>query len=88
MGPVIHILDNFINLISRGWINAIITVYHIHEVIDFLLGRTKHVFIDRIECDERGNIVCRTYIINGDRKHSSDENIGYRTVCLPALRTL
>ena len=76
MGSIILIFDNFINLISRGWINAIITIYFIHEIVNFCLGKSKQL-IDRIEGDERGNIVCRTSIINGDRKHSGDENIGY-----------
>jgi len=76
MVPIIHIFDYFINLISRGWISTIITVHFIHEIVNFLSGKSKHVLIDRIEGDERGNIVCRTYIINGDRKHFGDENIG------------
>ncbi len=77
MVPIIPIFDTFINQISRGWINIIITVYFIHEIITSCPCKSEHMLINRIEGDEGCNIVRRTYVINGDRKHSGDEDMCY-----------
>ena len=75
MIPVILAFNNFIYLFSSGKIHSIVSIYKIQKLINFCLGKSKHVFKGWVQCKKCSNIITRGEIINSNGQYTGDEEI-------------